>query len=694
MSVKQQRAVKSAEGGIRRWVWLGIAVGLAWPGPSAAAAFCEFQVEREGDVRSAVADAAVYPFGLMSEMPALTVFDEAGAAVPRQVLWQASQDPWRIRFDASAGSRWRIRFDDAAATRTGMPWTARAGVILETRELPEGAVETLADFERLWSGNSRVLGRSEVGRIFHGFHPHGPDRPLLARYVGWLQIPAAGSFRFATLTDDASFLLINDRPVVSWGGWHSLQGGERGERNGAVDLPAGPCKITLLNAQKDAEFLSGAYWRPPGAAHAAVIPASAFLPVAATRIQAVTASQADAGEAAFGWEMDEHFLAGEQLWVKVRLRILAPGAGVAYAWRMDDGAEGQGAELDHLFFTAGSREVAVQATREGRVVGRLTQRIRVHAKGQQQEFGSGSFARLQADLLRRDYAALPLPDLCNAILLADTVHEAPLLTAFGEAALQRLREFSSEQLLPIQRLGFHFQSPPLRRYDDVARLWRALIARTGAPGTLVATTQLHLAGMLIHSGGGLGEALALLQDCNLDLLDGGARRLHLIFRGDAAAAAGDVEQSLRLYREAGGTVAADDTAFEVRRVARLERARAYLKMKDYDAAEATLRELEWERPVTRLGLETGLLLIDVFRMRGEMEIALALCRRLRAVAPAGPRQADLLQKTVVICEALGLNDEANAARVRLDAEFPYSEASAILREQQQQRAGSPSQERQ
>ena len=660
---------------------LSLLLALLLGARPAAGAFCEFLIERDGEAAPAVADAVVYPFGLSAAEPAVTVFDEGGGIVPHAPVWRAPHDPWRLRFAAGGGRRWRVRLDDGASPPvTGATWTARAGVLLETRGLPPGSVETLDDFQRLWALGSPVLGRSEVGRIFHGIHPYGPGTPLLARYDGWLRIETAGRYRFATVTDDASFLLVNDRLVASWGGWHNLAGGERGEHGGDVTLPRGLCKLTLLNAQKDSEFLTGACWQPPGAPRPAPIPAGAFEPVGATRITGVTASVAAQAGAAFGCEMVRHFATDDQCWILVRLRVLAPAGGeTRYVWRADDGAAGTGPEWTHLFYTPGVREVTLEVLRDGQVAGRLNRRIRVHPVGlQQHAFDDEAFARLQTAGAMEAGASLPFADLCHAILLADTVQAAPLLTTFGEVALGRLAAFSADQLQPLYRLGYHLQSPAVRRYDAAARCWRAVIACPGAPDDLVARTQLHLAGLLIHTGGGLGEALDLLQACRTAHLGDGDRRLLLIYRGDAAAAAGDRDAAASRYQEAGGTVAADDTAFEVRRAARLERARAYLRMREYEAAESTLRALEWERPLTRMELETGLLLIEVFQQRGELQVALAQARRLGAVAPAGPRQADLLRKTVELCRAMELNEEAEAARLRLEAEFPYSEATALL----------------
>ena len=65
----------------------------------------------------------------------------------------------------------------------------------------------------------------------------------------------------------------------------------------------------------------------------------------------------------------------------------------------------------------------------------------------------------------------------------------------------------------------------------------------------------------------------------------------------------------------------------------------------------------------------------------QLAVALAQARRLGAVAPVGPRQADLLRKTVEICRAMELNEEADAAWLRLEAEFPYSEAAALLQDE-------------
>ncbi|MDD5706367.1 MAG: hypothetical protein PHR35_10600 [Kiritimatiellae bacterium] len=665
---------------LQAWFAGGIAVLLV---RLVSGAFCEFTVTLASNSPSgaAAADVVVWPFGVDETRAGVTVRDAAGATVGHETIWRAPGAAWTIRFDAASGKQWIVRIEDAPAQSNTPPWQARCGVLLETRALANGTAETLEDMRRLWSGNTVAFGRSEVGRIHHGIHPHGPNQPLMARFEGSLSIPAAGRYGFATFSDDASFLLINGRSVAAWGGWHEVGGGLGAQYAGEIDLPAGLCRIEYYNVQDGAAWLVGAAWRPPGVKHYKIIPDSAFVPVGRAVVTAVTASDAGAALASFGWEAEAHVQADTYYWVHTRLRTLTPAGDATYRWRFDDGGAAEGIAPAHLFLSPGVRSVMLEVERGGRVAGRLTRQIAVQPRWTQpQEFDEGFYDKLRTELLSKDLARIPVADLCQAVLLAERVADTSLVKTLGGVCLKRLTEFDAAAAPALYRLGFHFQSPAVRDYAQVPVVWRALLARPGVGAAVAARTRLHFAGFLIHSGGGLGEALALLKACDAAQLDAGEQRLYSIYKGDAAATAGDAVAAQRWYTEAGATGAPDDTAYEVGRLARLERARLYLKWGEYEAAETSLRTIEWERPMCRLGLETGLLLIELFRARGEEPFALAACRRLLAVAPPGPRQAALLRATAEVCAAQGLTDEARLAFKRLHDNFPYSEEAALTKD--------------
>jgi tetratricopeptide (TPR) repeat protein len=663
------------------------AIGVLLSAGAAQGAFCEFDVTRTADApaEAVVAEVTLWPCGVDETRAVVQVRDAAGAPAGHETIWRAPGEPWTLRFDASAGTRWTVRLDDApaaAAAATGDLWRAQAGLLMETRALPPGPAETLDDILRLWSCGSACFGRSSVERIHHAIHPHGPAGPLLCRYEGWLRIPADGRYGFATVSDDASFLLIDGRPVAEWGGRHGVDGGLRAEKSGETELRRGTCRIEYYNAQHGDAFCVGAAWRPPGARHFTIIPADAFVPVAAAGITGVRAApDSAAAAAAFGWRNEGHVLVGTQAWVEVRAWALAPEGATRFRWRFDDGTTAEGPVTTHLFLAPGRREISLEVWREATAAGRLSRHVPVApCRTQREEFPPERYAAMRAEVLRRDLLRLPLDDLCSAALLADQTGDTGLLDALGTACVRRLPEFDAGRAPVLYRLGFHFQSPASRRYPLTTAAWRGLLACQGVAPPLAAATRLHLAGFLIHCGGSLSEARALLAECDTELLDATERRLHGIFTGDAAAAAGDAAAARQHYLAAGATVAPDDTGFEVRRQARLERARVFIRRGEFDEAEKVLREIEWERPLSRMGLDTGLLLIEVFRGRGETPQALAACRRLLAVAPPGPRLAALLRAAAEVCAEQGLEEEARRAAERLQQEFPYSEEAAMLKD--------------
>jgi Tfp pilus assembly protein PilF len=226
------------------------------------------------------------------------------------------------------------------------------------------------------------------------------------------------------------------------------------------------------------------------------------------------------------------------------------------------------------------------------------------------------------------------------------------------------------------------------QYDRVPVAWRAVLADPAAAAELRARTAVHLAGFLVHSGTDVPGGRHLLEeqapDERLSAVD---RRLKTIFRADALVLQGQREAAVDCYCQAGNAVANNDTDYEVRRRGRIENARDYLRRKEYDAAEEVVRGLEWERPLERLELETGMLMAEVHRGRGEQLLALGVCRRLLAAAPAGPRRSDLLLVTAQLCRELKRDSDCRALLAQLWKDHPYSEAAALAKDRFPERAG-------
>ena len=601
----------------------------------------------------------------------------AAGTVGSRVVWARTGDPMTLVFDTSGGAdAYTVRIGDAGVS-PAPDWTPHAGLVLETRSRADGPVNTLTQVQNLWLHATNTFGRSFVPNIYDGTHRHGRPADFISRYSGWFQAPADGHYEFAIVADNASFLQIDGRPVADWPGWHGVEGARHGQHSGRLDLTRGVHQLEFWNVQNAAGFSISLAWQPPGASHLAVMPPEAFVPVADFHVAGMTGDPAPA----FSWEMLNHAQAGEELLIGVRLRALSAGDGTTCHWRFDDGTEQQGAECLHVFAREGLRRVELTLRRQGQVSGTLLQAIHVHPNWLQlAEFPENVYGILRDHVLKEPLARMMPQDLAGFVRMAERVEDWPFMGGLSEVVFTRRAAFTNELAGTLHRLGFYYQRPGVMQYDRVVAVWRALLADPAADAELHARTAVHLAGFLIHSGRDVAGGQQLLDEAVDEHLSGIDRRLKTIFRADALVLLGQREAAVACYRQAGNAVASSDTDYEVRRRGRIENARDYLRRKEWDAAEQVVRSLEWEQPLERMELETGMLMADVHRGRGEFLLALGDCRRLLAAAPADPRRSDLLLLAAQVCRDLKRDSDCRALLSQLWKEHPYSEAAALAKD--------------
>lgn len=79
------------------------------------------------------------------------------------------------------------------------------------------------------------------------------------QWTGAISLPAAGTYEFATISDDGSELWINDQLVVDNRGMHGMQ-----ERRGAITLDKGLYPVVLRYMQGGGGADLKVFWTPPG----------------------------------------------------------------------------------------------------------------------------------------------------------------------------------------------------------------------------------------------------------------------------------------------------------------------------------------------------------------------------------------------------------------------------------------------
>ncbi len=656
-----------------------LAAGMLACAGLASAGICEFTVKREGGAWPAAAGSVtVWPVGVTPEQARMEVVTATGT-VGSRIVWARTGDPMTLIFDTSGGAEtYTVRISNAGVLPTP-DWTPHSGLVLETRSRADGAVDKLTHVQNLWQHATNTFGRSLVPNIYDGTHRHGRPADFLSRYSGWFQAPRDGRYEFAVVADNASFLLIDSRPVAEWPGWHGVEGSRHGQHNGGIELTRGAHQIEFWNVQNTGGFSIRVAWQLPGESRFVVMPSEAFAPVASFRVTGVAG---DPVPAAIAWDVVQHAQAGEEIMIGMRFRALTSAEGVNCLWRFDDHTEHQGNECLHVFSREGLRRVELTLRREGKVIGTLPQAISVHPNWLQlAEFPEHVYTDLRDRAGKESLPQMAPADLAGFVRMAEKVEDWAFMGELSDAVYARRAVFTNELASTLHRLGFYYQRPGVMQYDRVSTVWRAVLADPGVEADLRARTAVHLAGFLVHSGMDVAGGQHLLEEEAPDeRLSGIDRRLKIIFRADALVLLGQREAAVACYRQAGNAVANNDTDYEVRRRGRIENARDYLRRKEWDAVEQVVRGLEWERPLERMELETGMLMADVHRGRGENLFALGVCRRLLAAAPADPRRSDLLLVTAQVCRDLKRDSDCKALLAQLWKDHPYSEAAALAKD--------------
>jgi len=620
-----------------------------------------------------VGAAEVFPGGIPAARCVVQVRTADGAPVRHRVLWRATGEPLKVQFDTSSGAEAYEVLLSEGTPPASSGWRPRAGLVLETRAYPGGTARNWDEALALWQQAARPLGRSLVDKIWHGIHPHGPTEALIAGYQGAFVAPKTGTYLFAAVSDDASFLRVDGELVAAWPGWHSVWRGRRGEHRGKKHLAEGVHVIEYVNVQRDQNFCAVAAWRVPGEKNLEVIPAEAFVPVARFQVRDA------AGGPYFGWKLARHVRADGHALVRARFLAAQDGAGDggAWIWRFDDGAQARGRACAHLFLRPGLRTVTLTRARADREAEELTCAVHVHPVWPQRvDLDEDALAQEREALRARDLGKAPVADLAYLVRFAHAAEDHAILDHAGAACLARAQDFSGEAAQVFLLLAFHYQDPEVRAYDRAEAAFRAALANLSEDSPPAHRARLHLAGLYIHCWTDAAAGLELLERVDPERLSDADRRLRHIYEADARLTRGEVDAARRLYTQAGTVVAREDLEYAAKRRARLEAAKHYVDTGAYDKAEEIIRAVEWETPLERLGTETGRIMVRVHLGREEHRFARAHCRRLLQAAQTDRDRAEILFRLAEAEFALGARDAAAEALGRLLDAYPYSEAAA------------------
>ena len=620
----------------------------------------------DGDVGRVV----VWPQG--QDTPEAVVTRD-GQPVATTTLDDRPGEPLRLLFDSSAAGTYHVVLGEDLPEREA--WEPRIGLVLETRAPGGGDLGKVEGLLRAWADAGERHGRDLVGQVFHGFNIFGPNSRYTSRYDGWFRVEEAGTYLFGTVSDDASALWIDGELVASWTGGHGMtdRGGHRFKHHGEIRLVPGLHRLEYLHVQAGGGSGTLAAWLPPGAEKPSVIPEEVFVPVARYRVRKLE------GGPGLRWRMLGHTAFERHLVVDTEVRAVELREGDRVIWTADDGSSGSGSTWRHTWAVPGLRTVKVRVERGDTTVLEREQAIAVGWTPYQRDAMPDELWAEQLERLKAvDLATVADVDLAELITLMERLDDEAWRRALVDGLLASGREPGELSAPLILELAIAIQEPGSQRYEAAVRLFDWLHRSASAPPAIRAAAGLHQAGLQIQILGDVDTGRELLAAIDREALTSGEKRLAAIYHGDVALYAGKSEEALRRYRQVGSTAHAGDIGYAMKRRVRLETARDYIRREAADAAEAILRDIEWETPEERMGGEMVELQSEVWLLRGEWRFALARLPVVIAARSEDPRLPELLLLLVRARLDAGERAGAEQAADRLRREHPFSEAAARL----------------
>ncbi|OPZ30525.1 MAG: PKD domain protein [Lentisphaerae bacterium ADurb.BinA184] len=618
--------------------------------------------------------------------PGVVLVDAAGQRRPVRVLSRLGSR-LKILFEAAEEeSLWAYVVENAPDGEAAAP---RSGLLHESRAYNGETVDSLAQFEGLWKTATPQGARFEEA-VFAAHNPFGPAAASLHRYDGVLRIETAGEYTFCTASSDASFLLIDGKPVVSWPGRHGPEGGLGGQQRGGVTLAPGPHRFAYLHANCGEPLYAIAAWILPGEKPHEVIPSAAFTPAAYAQVGRL--EHREGGESAdFTWENQYMATFGTRAVYRLEFQAAAPrdGEAATVEWDFGDGTRGAGLVTTHAYFRPGDYRVTLTLSVAGRPR-RLTQAVAVRPRyGQSENDEAAALALLREGVAQEQSGGIQPEGYATLTLGFLFYLQEGAAAEFAPRALAQAAAVPAADIFPLfYRLGRDVQSVG-ERYDLAEACFRVVLEREAQP-ELRAQAALHAAGMLIHCQDRPAEARALLETvADAHLVNEWERRLLRIYQADCALVLDGVADARKAY----AAVAPHKPLIvggELDRKALSDYNSRYLRLRNllaqrlYPEALEELSIIEWETPEEKMSPSLNLLKVEALAGNGQPRKAIVCLERALLAAADDTFRPRLRLKLAELCLANGLLAKARVQAEEIRRESPQSpdevEARALLAE--------------
>jgi len=608
--------------------------------------------------------------------PSVRVVTAGGKETPHRIMKRGPGDRLRLCFAMLPNAKkYFVYCGNQKAEPAETDWRPQRGLVLTGWKYRGGAIGDLAQTLETFGKAEPLQGMRFVPNVFLGHNPFGPTGDTCHKYEGWLICPETGSYVFATSSDDASFLLIDDEQVVAWPGQHRWRADAK--HQGIAELTEGLHKFTYYHVNVGRYGGAVAAWQPPGQERITVIPPASFAPVVEGRLgdldHVSRRFQAD-----FVFEqLGEAFFADRHSYrYRFTAKLPKPSANVKLAWDFGDGTTSRQRDPEHVYLRSERYRITLAVSTVGQT-SKLSNRLAVQRDWDRVATGETAAAALHARIVSEyPFEAMAAADLAVAVQLLRRAGELDICLAAGRAMIDQCNDLKPKQLAPyfdeVIQAARSVSSDPQRAVELCHRLEQA----SKDPAIRAHACAVE-GGLWLAHDVDLQKAEDAFQRVLGEYAERAGRddvRRARIGMGDIARQRGDLVSAERHYHAAELLGRADQQAANRGHFART--VEDYLRRGEWTAAQQLLNQWEWSCPTDKLTGSTTLLRARCLVAEGSRGEASEEARLLVEVNPHSARAPELLMLIADVELACGRPAGARQSLERILREHPTSSLRA------------------
>ena len=616
----------------------------------------------------------------------IRVISPEGQPVPFTIVHATLEGQYLIAFAAPQKQGFYCIYYGNQHADAAQQAAPKQALVYETRPIPKGAtVNSWAEAQAALNRAGPAYGAAYWNRVYDAYNPFGPQSDYIGIYRGYIRCPVDGTYRFATLSDQSSFLLVDDQLVTQWIGPHNIHQGQQGEQSGPIYLARGPHRFLYVHFSFGGPARAAAAWMPPGADHFEIIPHPAFpgLPEAEV-FEAEWFEQPLCAE--FTWRAEGYCEASDATGgaqaqmtaVKFASHSSAAESTLVdrYLWDFGDGQTATEPQPRHVFLAPGTYAVTLSIVSTDGDRTSCTKKVKVGIVWEDLDFPLRKLETFWGQVKDYRLDTLPTASLLGAYALARELEKTREAFAIARELDKRRDQLEPARLYDVfMDLGRYYQDVE-RQPQKAEQYFGLAIEAAPAPDTQrrfnarFALCDHHF--YYLEDYGRAREEYRTLRS-DFPQADPVQRRLALIRMGDTYACEGKAQEALEAYREAEAdpTYAPDKPKALLSGTA-IQQVQSYLRSGNGDEALKRLEEILWLYPTMRLEGEPALLRVKANLLKATFEEA----RKQADIYIRFARDPNYLPAVHVAaaeaCIELGLMQEAAQHYKTVLEDFPES----------------------